>query len=277
MGHTERMNGRYATFVEAVIPVGDMEFYGSIPKWNSKIWGNVFREIKRIYEEMIIVGWAMDIKGMAPKMTQELERVHREHFGGVHQLLLLMDSLEKEETFYNYRESRLAPQEGFYIYYRSKVVKTVEEVQKAETVNLELEIPERHILENSGKTTKRTLEPNERVTSGGQYRELLRAKQMKEGAENSNVGIAVAVALLMFVIGVGAYENKDRILGNDNIPAIEETGYMSGADTETEAAQGTEDTVGATDISSEEVASYAAEAGYTIPVERVSGENSEEE
>ena len=84
MGHTERMQGRYASFIEAVIPVREIEFVGNIPKWNSATWSKVFREIKRLYEDMIIVGWAIEIKGMSPKLTPDLERVHREHFGGVH-------------------------------------------------------------------------------------------------------------------------------------------------------------------------------------------------
>ena len=105
MGHTERLEGRYVTFVEGIIPVREIEFQGNIPRWNNSTWGEVFREIKRLYEEMIIVGWAIDVKGMLPKVTPELERVHREHFGGVHQLLFLLDTLEQEETFYMYKEN----------------------------------------------------------------------------------------------------------------------------------------------------------------------------
>ena len=269
MGHTERMNGKYATFVDAVVYVAGMEFYGTIPRWNSKIWSDVFREIKRIYEEMIIVGWALDVKGMAPKMNLELERIHREHFGGMHQLLLLMDSLEGEETFYSYRENKLTSQEGFYIYYRSKVVKSTEEMQRAQTVNLALEIPKRRELDYLKNTSKNIIEPGAVVEKGGQYRELLREKQIKKGADSSNAGIAVAVALLMFVIGVGAYENKDRIWGNEDVNAVEEAGYLEGADTE--------HTTEASEVNAEEATTNITEAGYTIPVERISGEISEEE
>jgi len=106
MGHTERMGSKYATFVESAIPVQEIEFSGGVPRWNNTIWGEVFREIKRLYEDMIIVGWAVDMKGMLPRMTPDLERVHREHFGGVHQLLFLLDTLEKEEAFYIYKENK---------------------------------------------------------------------------------------------------------------------------------------------------------------------------
>lgn len=130
MGHTECMENRYITFVEAVIPVNTIDFSGNLPKWNDYVWKDVFREIKRLYEDMIIVGWALDIKGMSPKITPELERIHREHFGGIHQLLFLMDTLEGEETVYVQKGSSLTPKDGFYIYYCTRTKS--ENIQKQE-------------------------------------------------------------------------------------------------------------------------------------------------
>ena len=50
MGHTECENGIYTIFVEAAIPVRDMEFSQNIPQWCTHAWSDVFREIKRSYE-----------------------------------------------------------------------------------------------------------------------------------------------------------------------------------------------------------------------------------
>ena len=55
MGHTERMESKYATFIEAVIPVREIAFAGGVPRWNNMVWSEIFREIKRLYEDMIIV------------------------------------------------------------------------------------------------------------------------------------------------------------------------------------------------------------------------------
>ncbi len=208
MGHTERMEGRYATFVEAVIPVRNIDFVGNTPRWNNSTWGEVFREIKRLYEDMIIVGWAIDIKGMQPKITPELERVHREHFGGVHQILFLLDTIEQEETFYIYKENKVIAKDGFYIYHRARKREDVEAipitvlqeeaksglVQSAE-VNLELDIE--------------TVEPVQR----GRYREMMQEKEVKKAKDNGNLGLAIAVAMLVFVVGVGIYENRGNIFG----------------------------------------------------------------
>ena len=213
MGHTERMQGRYASFIEAVIPVREMEYIGNVPKWSSSTWSEVFREIKRLYEDMIIVGWAIDIKGMSMKLNPDLERVHREHFGGVHQLLFLLDTVEKEETFYMYKENKLVSKDGFYVYHKVRIKKEVQ--RHIPEVGIEVEV------EQSGNGPK------------GMYRAFLlegaratNAKQEKQ--DQGNIGIAVAVAMLVFVLGVGVYENSGSIFRD----SIETNLLQSGASTE---------------------------------------------
>ncbi len=252
MGHTERMEGRYATFVEAVIEVQNAEFSGMVPRWNNSMWSQVFRDIKQMYEEMIIVGWAIDIKGMSPKLTSELERVHREHFGGVHQVLFLMDSLEQEETFYIYKENKLVSKDGFYIYYRAR--KNVERTEKFEVIDLNKE--------DVSQTTEEqmvTLDINTSTTEQnvrGRYRQIMQEQPKK--AEGGNTGLVVAVAMLLFIIGVGAYENKDSIFGSQ----LDDAQPVWSADSsEYDSENQTEETQAKTSSTG---------GGYEIPVESVS-------
>ena len=218
MGHTERMEGRYVTFIEGVIPVREIDFMGNTPRWNNSTWGEIFREIKRLYEDMIIVGWAIDIKGMSPRVTPELERVHREHFGGVHQLLFLLDTIEQEEVFYMYKENKVVPKDGFYIYHRahrkeapSTNVENIERIpikvleqkdeylpQLIKNVDVEVDIQQ----DEAGNKRK-----------GGRYRQLINEKKTVKVKEDGNIGIAIAVAMLIFVIGVGVYEDRDKLFG----------------------------------------------------------------
>ena len=117
LGKFENCSGRQCVFVEAVIPLLEMAFDGELPLWNDHTWAYIYKQLKREYDSMVIVGWAMDIKGQLPNMTVRLENLHQSHFGGAHQLILLMDSLEREEAFYSNRSGHLYRREGFYIYY----------------------------------------------------------------------------------------------------------------------------------------------------------------
>lgn len=254
MGHTERMEGRYVTFIEGIIPIREIDFQGNTPRWNNSTWSEIFREIKRLYEDMIIVGWAMDIKGMSPKVTPELERVHREHFGGVHQLLFLLDTMEQEETFYIYKENKVTPKDGFYIYHRARRKETIESFeQKKEIIPVKVLEQKREVASQRNKHVDVEVDIEQKEEEpkrwqGGRYRQLMNEKKPQKVTDDGNLGIAIAVAMLVFVIGVGVYEDRDKIFGTSDaiqtnlMQEQEEKDTQTSADLDKEEESEVEDT-----------------------------------
>ena len=121
LGRFDDFAGHPCIFVEDVVKMNEIEFNGKLPIWNDDSWGYLYRKIRPEHENMIIVGWSVDICGHSPSMTAQLERVHQTYFGGIHQVLLLMDTLEREEAFYSNRNGYLKRREGFYIYYDKNI------------------------------------------------------------------------------------------------------------------------------------------------------------
>ena len=117
LGRFDDFAGHTCIFVEDVLKMNEVEFSGKLPVWNDDSWGYLYRKIRPEHENMIIVGWAVDICGQLPSMTAQLERVHQTYFGGTHQILLLMDTLEREESFFSNHNGYLKRREGFYVYY----------------------------------------------------------------------------------------------------------------------------------------------------------------
>ena len=71
---------------------------------------------------------------------------------------------------------------------------------------------------------------------GGRYRQLVNEKGTKSKGEDGNIGVAIAVAMLIFVIGVGVYEDRDKLFTtNSNVPTnvIQENNLPSEMNTET--------------------------------------------
>jgi nucleoid-associated protein YgaU len=205
MGHTECEEQRYATFVESVIAVRDIDFERNMPVWNNRVWNAVFREIKNSYEDAVIVGWAVDIKGAAMQITEELEAVHREQFGGIHQLLLLMDSLEPEENFYQMKNNHLRQKEGFYIYYNQEPKQHIPEVQ--------LEFPaseEFFRRETQGKMQEEeSAAPYNTVRAKARYRQLQQeASGQESGKTASRLGTMVAAVLVIAILGTALSKNQ---------------------------------------------------------------------
>lgn len=199
MGHTECIQGRYTTFIEAAIPVLKMEFAQNVPQWNNRAWSDVFREVKRSYENSIIVGWAMDQKGYAPSMTPELEAIHREQFGGAHQVLFLMDSIEGEETFYINKGNWLQKKEGFYIFY----ARELRQVCPPEVV---VEMPKR--------TRIGTVPENRERDERARYRKNMQQKEtVSETPRATSYAMTTAVALLVVIVGLGVVQDRIHIPG----------------------------------------------------------------
>lgn len=199
MGHTECIQGHYTTFIEAAIPVHKMEFVQNVPQWNNRAWSDVFREVKRSYENSIIVGWAMDQKGYVPSMTPELEAIHREQFGGAHQVLFLMDSIEGEETFYINKGNWLQKKEGFYIFY----ARELRQVCPPEVV---VEMPKRVRIGS--------VPPAEPKAERAQYRKTLQKKDtVQEAPRATSYAMTAAVALLVVVVGLGVVQDRIHVPG----------------------------------------------------------------
>jgi LysM repeat protein len=243
MGHTECEEQRYATFVESVIAVRDIDFERNIPVWNNRVWNAVFREIKNSYEDAVIVGWAVDVKGAAMQISEELEAVHREQFGGIHQLLLLMDSLEPEENFYQMKNNHLRQKEGFYIYYNQESKRRIPEVQ--------LEFPaseEFFRRETQGKMQEEeSAAPYNTVRAKARYRQLQQEASGQESAKTaSRLGAVVAAVLVIAILGTALSKNQFLSVFSEKTNEPEET-----AEENTEEA--------------------SQDSGWTIPLVEVSG------
>lgn len=282
MGHTECTGGRYATFVEAAIPVVDIEFVQNIPRWNNHSWSEVFRDIKRTYESYIIVGWALDIKGMPPKISMELEAVHREQFGGAHQILFLLDSMERDEFFYITCKNHLRQKQGFYIYYEPEYVRRVD---------VELETLDRHERENASdwrisdhipdwrvdneettqeRRTEKREKPQTREREKPKYRQMLKESEKKpEQRQSVSYVMSAAVVLLIGIIGVGAYRTRNQMY--DLQHAINTISFQK-QDTEEAVKQQPEtENRDNTDTSTQENTETKSTETMSIPVDEVPG------
>ena len=142
LGRFENYSGRQCTFVEAAIQLEHLEFEAEIPRWSDHEWAYIYKRLKDEYDSMVIVGWALDHRGSLPNMTKQIEQFHQTHFGGIHQTLFLMDTLENEETFFSLRNGHLYRRDGFYIYYDKHVSSGLKKPESLEEKTEEINLPE---------------------------------------------------------------------------------------------------------------------------------------
>lgn len=202
MGHTESSGGRYATFIEGAIKLWEVEYENGIPKWSNRVWNEVFCAVKKKYENMIIVGWALERKGYPMNVGPEIEKLHREQFGGAHQLFYFVDSLEKESYFYVNRNNHLRQKKGFFVYYRLE-----ERFDEPDRIKIEIPNELEPRREKAGEYTRKI----ERGTRKGEYRQYIVSQQTKqENCEGAGF-VVVFVAAIVIAIGIGAYTGMDML------------------------------------------------------------------
>ena len=207
LGRFDDFAGHTCIFVEDVVKMNEVEFNGRLPQWNDDSWGYLYRKIRPEHEEMIIVGWAVDICGQVPSMTAQLERIHQTYFGGTHQILFLMDTLEREEAFYSNRNGYLKRREGFYIYYDRSIPGRMESAMEA--------LREEKRREEPGYAYE-TYENNRTSRREESYRDYLNSRRAPQRVPQPVYSGSYSSTLLLLVVilalGYSAFQNHQKMV-----------------------------------------------------------------
>lgn len=117
VGEIEHFTNRSCAFISGAIQVENERFPEEVPELNDTTWRRVKKEMQQFFDKCQIVGWVLDIPGNALEITPEIEDMHRTNFLNSYQFFFLMDSKEREEAFYTWKEGKLLRKEGYFIYY----------------------------------------------------------------------------------------------------------------------------------------------------------------
>lgn len=218
VGRTETHGKNTNIYVNGAFELPEIAYCGTAPVFQEKIRTEICILIKRYFDGSTLLGWFYDEKGTAPCLTPELERILKNFFGGNNRLLLLSDSLEKEETLYIYEEGAVHKKEGYYIYYERN-----QAMQEYMIV--------------SRKDTPQEVKPEEvRDEALKNYRELVLNRPKKNfqlPAFHSLVyGSGLLVVIAIIVVGISMFNNYEKMKKLETaVSVMEEKNGSSGTDT----------------------------------------------
>lgn len=235
VGRTETHGKNTNIYVNGAFELPEIAYCGTAPVFQEKIRTEMCTLIKRYFDGSTLLGWFYDEKGTAPCLTPELERILKNFFGGNNRLLLLSDSLEKEETLYIYEDGAVHKKEGYYIYYERN-----QAMQEYMIV--------------SRKDTPQEVKPEEvRDEALKNYRELVLNRPKKNfqlPAFHSLVyGSGLLVVIAIIVVGISMFNNYEKMKKLETaVSAMEQKNDSSGTDpaldTETQTKLVIEDLAG---------------------------------
>ncbi len=197
VGRTETHGKNTNIYVNGAFELPEIAYCGTAPVFQEKVRTEICTLIKRYFDGSTLLGWFYDEKGTTPCLTPELERILKNFFGGNNRLLLLSDSLEKEETLYIYEEGAVHKKEGYYIYYERN-----------------LAMQEYMIV--SRKDTPQEVKPEEvRDEALKSYRELVLNRQKKNfqlpGFHSLVYGSGLLVVIAIVVVGISMFNNYEKM------------------------------------------------------------------
>ena len=235
VGRTEQYGKNTNIYVNGAFELPEIIYCGTAPVFQEKIRTEICTLIKRYFDGSTLLGWFYDEKGTAPCLTPELERILKNFFGGNNRLLLLSDSLEKEETLYIYEDGAVHKKEGYYIYYERN-----QAMQEYMIV--------------SRKDTPQEVKPEEvRDEALKNYRELVLNRPKKNfqlPAFHSLVyGSGLLVVIAIIVVGISMFNNYEKMKKLETAVSVMEQKNGSSrtdpaADTETRTKLVIEDLAG---------------------------------
>lgn len=105
------------TIICGIIPV-DKELLSQDEEWiNEDVVANLREEQEKYFPGASLIGWLHMQPGYGTMLTMKEVKAHRDVFEKEGTLLLLVDPINKIETFYVYEDDTLKEQSGYYLYY----------------------------------------------------------------------------------------------------------------------------------------------------------------
>ncbi|MDE7434737.1 MAG: LysM peptidoglycan-binding domain-containing protein [Lachnospiraceae bacterium] len=195
VGQTKEMAGCLCIYVNGALELQEVAYAGSAPILSEAVRAEICLQMERYFPGDVLLGWFYDQKGVPPKVTPEIERVFKNFFGGNNRILLLSDSLERDETLFFYEDGAIRKKSGYYIYYERN--KAMQEYMIRTRQDTPGEIKPEEVRDEALKS----------------YREMVlkRSESKNTGMHSLVYGTGLLVLVAACVIGVSMFNNYQKM------------------------------------------------------------------
>lgn len=194
LGDIKRKSGNTYVFVRAMVEVRDVIENSLI--FNDDIWSNIYKDIKKFFGKMDIVGWFVSVPYRVRDDLKGIRKLHMDNFAGNDKICFLSDRTENEDNFYMCRRGRLEKQTGYYIYYEKN------EKMKKYIKGMSIEKKEEKSMENRKIENKKVEIKEKPANEPKSFREVLResSQPARQGRVAYGISGLLIVALLLSTV-----------------------------------------------------------------------------
>ena len=228
---------------DSVIICGAIQGKGATQKngvesFSEETWEYIGSQMETYFKGMTLVGWTHIQPGFGSFLMAKDELFHEEFFKEKWQVLFVLDSLDKMDTFYIYNDDNkgLRQARGYFVYYDkntemqeymldNSMVRPKEDGQAL--VEAEREEEQQGV---SGERKRRRPKPEERMDAAKEIRRVLQkraqeAEEAQKGKYTMLAGISCVLCVVCICMGFALMSNMTRLRSLEGEVLMVQTSY----------------------------------------------------
>ena len=221
IGRHAVINGQETVVISGAIQGKRTVQENGVERFSEETWEYLGGQMERYFKGMSIVGWVHCQPGFGAFLMAKDENFHREYFKEKWQVLFVLDTVDKLDTFYIYNEEKtgLRQAKGYFIYYDKN-----REMQEYMLENSMVRPKEEQVLEERERAAAMTEDrrerrkptQEERLDAAQDIRRVLKkreavAKQAKKEHDRLLVMISCVLCVVCVSLGAAMLQSLDRL------------------------------------------------------------------
>ncbi len=198
LGECQRADNEKCLFIKGVIKAKHVENEGKQGIYfDEKIWNGIYSDAEKYFPNLQVVGWFAALPDVTAERMQYLKRVHMDNFAGNMKTMYLINTLDKEESFYLYENGDLRQQKGYVCFYER---------------NYEMQ---EYMLEKRGR---RSVESQEKDRVMKSIRSIIQEKEeLQQQKRNAAFmyGVSTFMVVVVLVIGINLMNSYEKMKSFD--------------------------------------------------------------
>ena len=210
------VEGKEVIIISGAIQAKDTKQQRGSESFTEDTWRYINGQMEVYFKGLSLLGWVHTQPGFGTFLMAKDEAFHREHFKEPWQVLFVIDSLDKLDTFFihNAEKTGLRPAKGYFIYYE-KNQEMQEYMLDNSLVRPRLEKQKENIVEEGEEKRKRPT-PEERMDAAKDIRRVLKKRAKEAEEENRSrltmlAGVSSILCIACLFMGVSLLNNISRV------------------------------------------------------------------
>lgn len=225
VGRHIEINGEDSVVICGAIQGKGAAQKNGIESFSEETWEYIGSQMETYFKGMTLVGWAHIQPGFGSFLMAKDELFHEEYFKEKWQVLFVIDSLDKMDTFYIYNNEKkgLRQARGYFVYYdknremqeymlENSMVRPKEDIKD---LNIEETIQEGQKVAE-GERKRRRPRPEERMDAAKEIRRVLQrraeeAEEAQKGRYTMLAGVSCVLCVVCICMGFALMSNMTRL------------------------------------------------------------------